>query len=82
MDLELLGTNPDKILTQLRRAVRARYRYIHLSNAQGVKADPAVDNQLLNHVQLLTSLAVLGGVDAERIQEATNDGARDARAEA
>lgn len=82
LDLALLGSNPEKILVQLRRATRARYRYIHLSNARDVKADPAVDQQLLNHVQLVESLAHLAGVDAEKIQDAVRDGVAQARAEA
>lgn len=82
LDLALLGSNPAKILVQLTRAARARYRYIHLSNAQGVKADPAVDHQLLNHVQLVEALAHLAGVDVEQTQEAIRAGAEQASNEA
>lgn len=82
IDLALLDTNAVKILHQLRRATRARYRYIHLANAQGVQADPAVEHQLTNHVQLLEQLAQLASVDEDKIQEAIRLGVADARDEA
>lgn len=81
IDLALLGSNPEKILNQLERASRAHQRYLIATNAQGVKADPAVDNQLLNHVQLLESLAQLAGVWTSHTDEAIRRGAAIARAE-
>lgn len=81
-DLDLIGSNDVKILHQLRRATRARYRYIHLSNAQDVKPDPAVEHQLMNHVQLIETLAQLANVDQNQIVEAVRLGVADARDEA
>lgn len=81
IDLALIGSNSEKILIQIERASRARQRYLIATNAQGVKADPAVDNQLLNHIQLLESLANLAGVTMELTEQAIDRGAAVARAE-
>lgn len=80
-DLALIGSNPEKILTQLERASRARQRYLIQAGERNVKADPAVDHQLLNHVQLLESLAQLAGVWASHTEEAIRRGAAIARDE-
>lgn len=82
LDLAQLDTSPEKILVQLRRAARARYRYIHLSNARDAKSDPAVDHQLANHVILLDRLAELAGVDDELRQRAIREGVAQAHTEA
>lgn len=79
LDLAQLDTSPEKILVQLRRAARARYRYIHLSNARDTKSDPAVDHQLANHV---IRLAELAGVDDELRQRAIRDGVAQAHTDA
>lgn len=81
LDLAQLDTSPEKILIQLQRAARARYRYIHLSNERDAKADPAVEHQLMNHVILLDRLAELAGVDDELRQRAIREGVAQAHIE-
>lgn len=82
MDLELLNFTPEKLLIALRRATRARYRYVHQCNAQGVKVDPAIDHQLINHMTLLQDLAKAVGLSLEDVVEAMQRGTAQAREEA
>ena len=74
LDLTALGTSTTHILTQLRRATRARYRYVFSCTDQGKHVDVPVDHQLTNHMLLLHSLAELAGVSTEAIYEATHLG--------
>ncbi len=82
MDLELLNFTPEKLLIAVRRATRARYRYVHQCNAQGVKVDPAVDHQLTNHMTLLQDLAQAVGVSSEDVVKMMQLGVAQARTEA
>ena len=81
LDLTLLDTTPEKILNQIRRAARARYRYVFSCSDAGRKTDPAVDHQLVNHVHLLETLAELGGVDVDAVEQAVRGGVAQARSE-
>ena len=63
--LAALGLTQETVLIQLERAAHARWRYLAQSAADDVRLQPSdtVDHMLMNHMTLLDSLAVLGGVD-------------------
>jgi hypothetical protein len=82
VDLEALNFTPEKLLIAVRRATRARYRYVHQCNAQGVKVDPAIDHQLTNHMMLLQDVAQAAGIDSDVVVEAMQRGTAEARDEA
>lgn len=82
MDLELLDFTPEKLLIAVRRATRARYRYVYQCNAQGVKVDPAVEHQLTNHMTLLQDLAQAAGLSSEDVVDAMRLGSTQAHDEA
>lgn len=73
-DLTLLDMTPEKILNQIKRATRARYRYVFSTSDAGRKTDIVVDHQLVNHILLLETLAGLAGVDVDSVNEAARVG--------
>jgi hypothetical protein len=82
VDLEALNFTPEKLLIAVRRSTRARYRYVHQCNEQGVKVDPAVEHQLTNHMMLLQDIAQAVGLDSDVVVEAMQRGTAQAREEA
>jgi hypothetical protein len=79
VDLELLNFTPETLLNAVRRATRGRYIYVYQCNAQGVKVDPAVDHQLMQHMVVLQDIAQAVGMDSETLMNAQREGIASAR---
>jgi hypothetical protein len=79
VNLDLLNFTPETLLIAVRRATRGRYLYVYRCNEQGVKVDPAVDHQLMNHMIVLQDIAQAMGVDSETLLDAQRAGIASAR---
>lgn len=79
---QLVDLTPAKLLIALERATRARYRYVHLCNAEGKHVDIPVEHQLTNYMMLLQDLAQAVGLDSDEVVAAMQRGTETARTEA
>jgi hypothetical protein len=82
MDLATLDFTPEKLLLAITRATHARYRYMALANARGERYDVPVEHQLMNHINLLVTVARSAEISSDQTDAAIVEGVRQAHAEA